>query len=45
MSGQFVPVIDYMTADDEAAEELYKALTSVGYALFTGTGICHKVGY
>ena len=44
MSESFVPTIDFTKHEQEVAEELYAALSTVGFACFTGTGLCQKVG-
>ena len=45
MSESFVPTIDFTKHEQKVAEELYAALSTVGFACFTGTGLCQKVGY
>ena len=39
----YIPLIDYTKPDNEIAEELFCALSTVGYAVFTGTGLCQRV--
>ena len=39
----FVPVIDYTKPDHQVAEELYSALSTVGFACLTGTGLWQQV--
>ena len=38
-----VPVIDYSVTDSQLSSELYKALTTVGFACLTNTGLWDKV--
>ena len=38
-----VPVIDFTKPDDELAERLYHALTTVGFACLTGTHVWQQV--
>ena len=39
MDERHVPLIDYSQSDEEAAQQLYKALSTVGFACFTNTGL------
>ena len=39
MSESFVPTIDFTKPEQEVAEELYAALSTVGFACFTNTGL------
>ena len=38
-----VPVIDYSVTDSQLSTELYKALTTVGFACLTNTGLWDNV--
>jgi len=41
--GRHVPLIDYTQSDELAAQDLHKALSTVGFACFTGTGLWDMV--